>query len=131
MPQLDQYIFLHQIATLVLFFFLLYAYVRRQILPRLNSILKYRNKKIAKLWRYDKGHWRLYYRSNLFYSKTGAGFLKDTNLAVIKILLEYKNILIIKTQTLLLDSIKLNRNKENFIHSNFYLDVKRSFILCK
>lgn len=49
MPQLDQYIFLHEIVTLIFAFFLLYAYVRRVMLPQLNAVLKYRTKKIAEL----------------------------------------------------------------------------------
>lgn len=56
MPQLDPYIFLHQIITLIIFFFLIYFYVRKTIVPKLNSILKYRNKKVTKLLHHDKGN---------------------------------------------------------------------------
>lgn len=49
MPQLDQFIFLHQVVTLIIFFFLLYAFVRRNLIPNLNDILKYRTKQFAQL----------------------------------------------------------------------------------
>lgn len=82
MPQLDPYIFLHQILTLIFFFFLLYFYVRKTIIPKLNSILKYRNKKINKLLDHDKGNWKLYNKSNMYYSKVANIYLNKTTLAL-------------------------------------------------
>jgi hypothetical protein len=79
MPQLDPYIFLHQIVTLIVFFFLIYFYVRKNIIPKLNSILKYRNKKISKLLHHDKGNWRLYNKSNVYYSWLACIYLNKTN----------------------------------------------------
>lgn len=56
MPQLDKYIFVHQMISLVFFFFLLYFYIRKTAIPQLNLILKYRKKKISKLLKHDKGN---------------------------------------------------------------------------
>ena len=44
MPQLDKYIFFHQMISFTFFFFLIYFYSRRVILPKLNGILKFRSK---------------------------------------------------------------------------------------
>ena len=44
MPQLDKYIFFHQIIFLTLFVFLIYFYSRKTILPKLSKILKLRER---------------------------------------------------------------------------------------
>lgn len=49
MPQLDKFIFLNQIVSLTIFFFITYIYMRGTVIPSLSSLLKYRNKKINKL----------------------------------------------------------------------------------
>jgi len=46
MPQLDKYIFLNQIIYLSIFFFFLYVYIRKDVIPNISSLLKYRKKKI-------------------------------------------------------------------------------------
>ncbi len=75
MPQLDKYIFLNQILTLFVFFFLIYFYVRGTIIPNINSMLKYRSKKRELLIFHDKEHWRLIKDANLKFGKFGLRFL--------------------------------------------------------
>ena len=130
MPQLDPYIFFHQIITLFFIFFLIYIYVRRNILPRLNSILKYRNKKINKLFQHDKGNWRLFNESKLYFSFLGINYLSLINDKLPNILIKYKIIENLDYKLLFSDkfkSIELNEKKikENksmeFKHSLYYL----------
>ena len=68
MPQLDPYILFHQIMALFIIFFLIYIYVRRNILPKINEILKYRNKKIKQLYGHDKGNRNLFNQSRFYYT---------------------------------------------------------------
>jgi hypothetical protein len=46
MPQLDKYIFLNQIIYLTFFFFLIYMHVRKDVVPRVSTVLKYRKKRV-------------------------------------------------------------------------------------
>ena len=89
MPQLDKYIFLNQILALFFFFFLVYFYIRGTVIPKLNAILKYRNKKIAKLIRHEKSNIKIYNNTNLFFSKWGSSYLTFTNKIIVDILKNY------------------------------------------
>lgn len=44
MPQLDKYIFLQQILTLIFVFFLIYKHLRGRFIPYINGVLKYKYK---------------------------------------------------------------------------------------
>ena len=46
MPQLDKYIFFNHVVTLTIFFFLVYMYLRKSVIPHISSTLKYRKKRI-------------------------------------------------------------------------------------
>ena len=46
MPQLDKYIFFNHVVTLTIFFFLVYMYLRKSVIPQISSTLKYRKKRI-------------------------------------------------------------------------------------
>ena len=78
MPQLDKYIFLNQIISLVVFFFLLYFYIRSTVLPLVNGMLKYRIKKFEKLHRHEKGNWRLFNNANSYFSQWAVSYLNVT-----------------------------------------------------
>lgn len=45
MPQLDKYIFFNQIIYLIVFFTLIYIFLRGTVIPKMSTILKYRSKK--------------------------------------------------------------------------------------
>lgn len=130
MPQLDPYIFFHQIITLFFIFFLIYIYVRKNILPKLNSILKYRNKKINKLFKHDKGNWRLFNESKLYFSFLGINYLSLINDKLPNILIKYKIIENLdyklffsdKFKSIALNEKKIKENKSmEFKHSLYYL----------
>ena len=129
MPQLDPYIFYHQIITLFFIFFLIYIYVRKNILPKLNSILKYRSKKINKLFKHDRGNWRLFNESKLYFSFLGVNYLSLISDRLPNILIKYKIIENLDYRLFFSDkfkSIELNEKniKENksteFKHSLYY-----------
>ncbi len=46
MPQLDKYIFFNHVFYLTIFFFFIYIYIRKDVVPNFSTIIKYRNKKI-------------------------------------------------------------------------------------
>ena len=45
MPQLDKYIFFNHVFYLTIFFFFIYIYIRKDVVPSFSTIIKYRNKK--------------------------------------------------------------------------------------
>ncbi len=45
MPQLDKYIFFNHVFYLTIFFFLIYIYIRKNVITNFSTIIKYRNKK--------------------------------------------------------------------------------------
>ena len=128
MPQLDPYIFLHQIITLIFFFFLIYFYVRKTVVPKLNSILKYRNKKISKLFNHDKGNWRLYNKSNMYYSWLANIYLNKTNNKVSlffnKEIISYMNL--IQNKKIINFFTLINKYQKPFlkevVRTNFYIN---------
>lgn len=91
MPQLDKFIFLNQILGLIFFFFLIYIYVRSNILPKINAILKYRNKKRKTLINQEKGSYRLYSNANLYFSKWAVNYINYSLKIIQNIFNECKN----------------------------------------
>jgi hypothetical protein len=45
MPQLDKYIFFNHVFYLTIFFFLIYIYIRKNVVTNFSTIIKYRAKK--------------------------------------------------------------------------------------
>lgn len=103
MPQLDPYTFLHQIITLVIFFFLLYAYIRKQLIPSINAILKYRIKRVDQLARYDKGHWNLYNRTWLYFNKRGLEYMNTVLDLLYLSIPNYNSLVLAKSKKAYLD----------------------------
>lgn len=76
MPQLDKFTFLNQILGLIFFFFLIYIYIRGTVLPKINTVLKYRTKKSLKLLHHEKATQRLYSNSNYYFSKWAVNYIE-------------------------------------------------------
>lgn len=45
MPQLDKYLYLHNVVTLTLCFLAIYVFTRKSLVPHTSSVLKYRSKR--------------------------------------------------------------------------------------
>lgn len=128
MPQLDKYIFVHQLISLIFFFFLLYFYVRGTAIPKLNSVLKYRKKKIEKLLKHDKGNWKLFNDSNLYYSWLSVIYLRLINDKLNYILNSYFKLLNIQFKFTTINS-NISKNIVSEIESINFSDWKRSVYL--
>lgn len=130
MPQLDPYILFHQIMALFFVFFLIYAYVRRNILPKLNEILKYRNKKIKQLYGHDRGNRNLFNQSRFYYTWMGENYLNMVNGKLTLLLnkyLEKKNL--IQYKRLVLQKLGVlpyeNMNFKSHSGDNVYKSLKK------
>ena len=113
MPQLDPYIFLHQITTLIIFFLFLYFYIRKVVIPKINLTLKYRNKKLAKLLLHDKANLWLYTKCNLYFSKSSINFINIFTNKIISVLFSYNKLLIYDLKITLLSF------ENNFLNNKF------------
>jgi len=74
MPQLDKYIFFNHVVTLTIFFFLIYIFLRKSVIPQISTTLKYRKKRIdlfnSELNDYEK----VYTFSKLDFENKGKNF---------------------------------------------------------
>ena len=78
MPQLDKYIFFNQIISLTIFFFLIYIYVLKTLVPKLSAALKYRRLKM-KSWTFFTGWYNdRYLNCKSYYRVRGKKHTKGT-----------------------------------------------------
>ncbi len=81
MPQLDKYIFFNHVFYLTIFFFLIYIYIRKNVVTNFSTIIKYRNKK-TELLSQDSEYKTILIFWNSFFEKK----LKNYLINVIKVI---------------------------------------------
>lgn len=91
MPQLDKYIFFNHVVTLTIFFFLIYIFIRKSVIPQISTTLKYRKKKIdlfnSELQDYEK----VYTFSKLDFENKGKAFSNKIFFNLEKLITFYNN----------------------------------------
>lgn len=123
MPQLDKYIFLHQIIAFSIFFILIYMYSRKTILPKINKILKFR-KKFSKLLIFHYSKLQIWHtKTNRFYSRKTIEFIGESLTPLNKYLSWLNTNIIYKIKNVL---ININNIKNKKIKKNLTKNYKEN-----
>lgn len=104
MPQLDKYIFFNHIISLTIFFFLIYVFIRKSVVPEISTVLKYRKKKIELFSKQINNSEKIFNLSKSVYEKKGKTFLINISDKLEKLINSFNN----KSLTQLLNLYNLN-----------------------
>ena len=118
MPQLDKYIFFHQITSLTIVFFFIYIYTRKTILPNISSILKFRNKLIRKLTKQNEILNQTQRESEVYFSSKAVKFVLNVSQKINSIFNYYENKALSQYSNLynnITNNIKSNESTYSFI----------------
>ena len=85
MPQLDKFIFFNHVASLVIFFALIYVFIRKSIIPEISTILKYRKQRIILFQEQLNSYQKLLDFSQSIFEKKGKTFVNRISLKLDKL----------------------------------------------
>lgn len=91
MPQLDKYIFFNHIISLTIFFFLIYVFIRKSVVPEISTVLKYRKKKIELFSKQINNSEKIFNLSKSVYEKKGKTFLINISDKLEKLINSFNN----------------------------------------
>ena len=106
MPQLDKYIFFNHIVSLTIFFFLIYIFIRKSVVPEISTVLKYRKKKIELFSKQISNSEKIFNLSKSIYEKKGKTYLVSISDKLEKLVNSFNE----KSLTQLLSLYNLNFN---------------------